>query len=161
MKLELANEVYVFYDKNSPGFKFYDRNPDPGSVEGRLIGVPPEGVYYTEEIETANWDDEINRPNETVPVRYINGTNQVTTIMVTIEEMDEIIKMLEEAEKSKIDGKMRIDLRIREKGYKISTKDLANLDIENKISNTDLEKYKKYLENNLNEIDFKNQTQGE
>jgi hypothetical protein len=81
--------------------------------------------------------------------------------MVTIEEMDEIIKMLEEAEKSKIDGKMRIDLRIREKGYKISTKDLANLDIENKISNTDLEKYKKYLENNLNEIDFKNQTQGE
>ena len=82
--LELANEVYVFYDKNAPGFKFYDRTPEPGSIEGELTGVPPKGVYYTREIETAYWDDEINKPNETVPVLYMDGSNEVTTPMFII-----------------------------------------------------------------------------
>ena len=25
--------------------------------------MPPKGIYYTREIETAYWDDEINKPN--------------------------------------------------------------------------------------------------
>ena len=80
---EFFDEVYVFFDKNKPGFKFYDRSPKLGSQEAMLVGVPPEGVYYTYGIEDAEWDEEINRPGETVPVKYMDGTNTVTTVLVT------------------------------------------------------------------------------
>ena len=141
--LEFANAVYVFYDKNAPGFKFYDRSPEPGSIEGELTGVPPKGVYYTREIETAYWDDEINKPNETVPVLYMDGSNEVTTIMVSFEEMEEILKKIEEAKKSRIDGQFIIDLRRIEKEVIDNSKEI------------DIRKYEKVIDNSK-ETDIKN-----
>ena len=120
-EIELSNEVHVFYDKTKPGFKFYDKSPEEGSPEGKLVGVPPKGVYYTREIETAEWDEEINKPGETVSVRYIEGSNNVTTIMVSVEEYCEILERFEEEKKKEyVDGKIRIDLR-----PKIKMKDLV------------------------------------
>ena len=148
--LEFANEVYVFYDKNAPGFKFYDRTPEPGSIEGELTGVPPKGVYYTREIETAYWDDEINKPNETVPVLYMDGSNEVTTIMVSFEEMEEILKKIEEAKKSRIDGQFIIDLRRIEKEVIDNSKEIDIRKYEKVIDNSkeiDIRKYEKVIDN--------------
>ena len=121
LELEISDEVYVFYDKTKPGIKFYKKNPEEGSLEGDLIGVPPEGVYYTKEIEMAEWDDEINIPGERVsivPVRYVNGScGKVTTIMVTEQEFIDIFEDIrrQEQERKSIDQMIRIDLRLREK----------------------------------------------
>ena len=144
MELELANEVYVFYDKNLPGFKFYDRTPEPGSPVGKFAGVPPEGVFLAYELEDAKWDDEINRPNESVLVKYVEGTNTVTTIMVTTEKMNELAKMYEDFKQKKLKGVLRIDLRERESI--ISSKDIADLAKEEKIEISLVEKYRKFLE---------------
>lgn len=137
---ELANEVFVFVDKTKLGFKFYDRTPEEGSAEARLVGTPPKGVYYTYGIETAEWDEEINQPGETVPVMYKNGTNTVTTIMVTEQEMEEILEQIRlEEQKESIDGKIRIDLRLRQKDFNIEK--LIRNGI-NDINKEDLDKLK-------------------
>lgn len=157
---ELANEVYVFVDKNKLGFKFYDRTPEEGSAEARLVGTPPKGVYYAYGIETAEWDEEINQPGETVPVMYKNGTNTVTTIMVTEQEMEEILEQIRlEEQKESIDGKIRIDLRQREKEVNIeklirnSINDIKKEDL-NKLKLEGLNLENKKYDNKKEDFDF-------
>lgn len=153
VEMELANEVYIFYDKNKPGIRFFIRNPEEGTPEGKFAGLPPEGVYYTEDIHEAQWDDGINVPGETIPVRYKNGSNKVTTIMVSEEEMKGIVEQFEEdKKKGSFDGKIRVDLRQR---GKTSISRLARESIK-KMENTNIKEEIKLIDDWSN-IKFENQ----
>jgi len=94
--MELADIIYIFYSKDQPGIKFYDRSPI-GSV-AKLTGSLPEGVFLTDiySISEAIWDEKVNAESHLEKV--INGFSKVRTIMVTKKIFTEISQKILNAE---------------------------------------------------------------
>ena len=91
---ELADVVYIFTSPDKPGIKFYDRTPQ--KAEAAIVGTLPQGKFITDtsSIYTAQWDESINEENETVRIRVYDGAYKATTIMVSEEQFDEIIRKI-------------------------------------------------------------------
>lgn len=104
--LQKANQVHVFCAEYERGLCFYDQSPY-GSV-AELAGSLPEGEFWSSRETDIPWDDSINgeRKAEAVTnevsiitnkhvVREINGGSYaVTTIMVTKDVMDSIVRQI-------------------------------------------------------------------
>lgn len=114
MEMELANEVHLFVEFNgvivgNSGIMFYDRAPS--KVEQKFAGGLPEQVYLTDKhsIQKVEWDEKVNKPFETVKVRYMDGSNDVTTYILPVKRMEKVLREIDEAIK-RGDEKIRIDL---------------------------------------------------
>lgn len=112
--LELADEVYIFYDEKKPGIKFYDRSPN--MAEQRLTGVLAKGVYLTDKhsIEKVNWDAKFNVPNGTLHLSYMDGAHNATTYVVSKEKYTEILDCIKKSIVAKED-RIKIDTREKPK----------------------------------------------
>lgn len=129
-EMNLANEIHIFPSDSKIGIMFYDKTPS--ETEQKLTGTVPQGVYHTKEnsIEEVEWDDEINSPNVTISVRYMNGTNTVTTYVVTPQKFAEILNTIKKSIEAK-EEQIVVDTREKEKDEK------SKRNIINEISHLD------------------------
>lgn len=147
--LQLADEIYIFPIGSTSGIKFYDRTPD--KVVQELTGTIPEGVFHTDEhsIADAEWDDRVNQPNQTIMVKYVDGSNRVTTYIVTEEKYREILETIGTPEK-RSDGIIVIDTREKEikKGLNLTPKDIAEAAKKDNITLSEVKNANNELVNN-------------
>lgn len=121
---ELADVVYIFTSPDKPGIKFYDRTPY--GAEAKMTGILPKGKFITDpnSISIEEWDETINKENRSVLVRGYNGGYKVTTIMVSEEQFDKIIKgIVSQIEKERV----VIDTREKQLENKSDYKELLEL----------------------------------
>ena len=114
MEMELADEIYLFVEvggkrDGNRGIKFYNR--PLSKAEEMFAGGLPDGVYLTDKasIKPVEWDDKVNKPNETVRVHYMDGTHDATTYMLTTSKMAQVLDAINEAVK-RGEKRIRIDL---------------------------------------------------
>lgn len=88
----IAPEIYIFTDKDIPGFKFIDQSP--AGVVAKFAGSNPGGVFTTvrSSLRKVSWDDEVNIPNKAMKVRYRDGSQTIYTLMVSLETFKAILE---------------------------------------------------------------------
>lgn len=110
---EFADEIYIFVNENSKGLKFYDRAPS--EPVQKFAGRLPQGVFLTDIqlVRQVEWDSDINVPNGTKVVRYVDGSNNATTYIVSAEKFQEISAAILVAQQRN-ETTIRIDTRSKE-----------------------------------------------
>lgn len=124
LKMELANEVYIFTSPGMPGIKFYDRSPE--GVVAKFAGTLPKGTYQTDiySISQVSWDRNINKPNKSQLIKVREGSYTVTTIIVSPEQLTKILQTIEDSK-----DKEHIIIDVIENKYKKDiTSDLSELE---------------------------------
>lgn len=127
---ELADVVYIFTTPDKPGIKFYDRTPK-GAV-AQMTGILPEGKYITDihSMSKVSWDESLNKENTTNKVMTRDGEVVVKTIMVTVEQLNDILdeiirqkdgeRIVVDTRKKKIENEVNYDNLVQLKNNLIS-----------------------------------------
>ena len=104
---QLLDEVYIFYDKDKKGIRFFDKTPK------KVAQVHP-GKYQTDipSIAEVKWNEKVNKQNSIQKVLYTNGEHTVTTIMLSPVEYFEIMDTIIKAEEN---GEQQILIDLEEK----------------------------------------------
>lgn len=132
---DMAEVIYIFANPNEPGIKFI--NHSPSGVVAELTGSNKPGVYTTtvDSIEIVKWDEDINQPNKTQIVLYRNGSGKVTTIMVSLKKLKEIVENIaKQMEAGKTEITIDINILIKVNSFKIDENIRGNIRNESKIS---------------------------
>lgn len=109
---ELADVIYMFLEEGGKGILLYDRSEDISASD--LAETLKDGEFITDTVscENVEWDDRVNIPNESLRVRYVEGSRKETTYIVSREKMIEVLSAILEANKEnrsyiKLDSKER------------------------------------------------------
>ena len=109
---ELADVIYMFLEEGGKGILLYDRSEDISARD--LAETLKDGEFITDTVscESVEWDDRVNIPNESLRVRYVEGSRKETTYIVSREKMIEVLSAILEANKEnrsyiKLDSKER------------------------------------------------------
>lgn len=112
---EFADVIYMFLEEGGKGILLYDRSEDISARD--LAETLKDGEFITDTVscESVEWDDSVNIPNESLRVRYVEGSRKETTYIVSREKMIEVLSAILEAKKEnrsyiKIDPKERIPM---------------------------------------------------
>lgn len=100
-RFELADIIYIFYSKDKPGIKFYDRSAYQEVEPGYIYA----GKFETDRpsISLAKWDDEENKENFVERKITRRGEVIIKTFMVSPEQYLEITNsIVQQKEKDKI-----------------------------------------------------------
>lgn len=171
---ELADVIYMFLEEGGKGILLYDRSEDISARD--LAETLKDGEFITDTIscESVEWDDRVNIPNESLDVRYVEGSRKETTYIVSREKMIEVLSTLIQAKEEDIpyvvlDSKEKVqmnqftthDENINEDDYKrrlieeLESK-LNQITTDNEISNRKDDKIKGITPKDIAEADVEN-----
>ena len=128
---QLADEVYIFFDKEQPGIHFSDITPK------KQAAIHP-GKYQTDipSISEAKWDDNVNKANSIQKVVYPNDSKSLTTIIISIDEYTQLVKEILDAQ-NRENQKVFFDLEDKIRLIQLQEKVASTLDDDFSRSNNE------------------------
>lgn len=148
---ELADVIYMFLEEGGKGILLYDRSEDINARD--LAETLKEGEFITDTVscESVEWDDRVNIPNESLRVRYAEGSRKETTYIVSKEKMIEVLSAILEANE---ENRSYIKLDSKEK----TPMNKVNAPEEYMNSDDDKKRLLEELQGKVNQIIVENET---
>lgn len=148
---ELADVIYMFLEEGGKGILLYDRSEDISARD--LAETLKEGEFITDTVscESVEWDDRVNIPNESLRVRYAEGSRKETTYIVSKEKMIEVLSAILEANE---ENRSYIKLDSKEK----TPMNKVNSPEEYMNSDDDKKRLLEELQGKVNQIIVENET---